>query len=71
MPSSDLAAAPDTVAIVFTRADDLHLWRSSEERRAWLERGAELATEGASSVLIDAEKITLERDDGSLGGWLP
>ena len=25
---------PDTVAIVFTRVDDLHLWRSSEERCA-------------------------------------
>jgi hypothetical protein len=22
-------------------------------------------------VLVDAEKITLQRDDGSLGGWLP
>lgn len=71
MPSPDLQAAPDTVAILFTRADDLHLWRASEERRGWLARGASFAADGADSVLIDAEKITLQRDDGSLGGWLP
>jgi antibiotic biosynthesis monooxygenase (ABM) superfamily enzyme len=70
IPSEDLSRQPDTVAIVFTRDDDLSLWRSSEERQAWLERGAEVAAD-KSSVLIDAEKITLQRDDGSLGGWLP
>jgi len=70
MPSQDADRAPDTVAIVFTRSDDLHLWRSSEERSAWLKRGADFSADG-KSVLVDAEKITLQRDDGSLGGWLP
>jgi len=60
----------DTVAIVFTRTDDLHLWRSSEERSAWLDRGYSLAA-NSKSILVDAERITLQRDDGSLGGWLP
>ncbi|EOD39651.1 hypothetical protein EMIHUDRAFT_200217 [Emiliania huxleyi CCMP1516] len=69
IPSGDVSA-PSTVAIVFTRNDDLHLWRSSTERQAWLDRGAGLARDGAS-LLVDAEKITLQRDDGSLGGWLP
>jgi antibiotic biosynthesis monooxygenase (ABM) superfamily enzyme len=70
IPSSEPGTSPDTVAIVFTRADDLHLWRSSAERRGWLARGAELAADG-DQLLVDAEKITLQRDDGSLGGWLP
>ena len=71
IPSDDYRdGGADTVAIVFTRNDDLHLWRASDERRAWLTRGARLAADD-ESVLVDAEKITLQRDDGSLGGWLP
>ena len=63
---------PDTVAIIFTNDNDLSLWRQSPRRNAWLESGVErgLAVDDAS-MLIDAEKITLQKDDGSLGGWLP
>ncbi|KAL1515101.1 hypothetical protein AB1Y20_004164 [Prymnesium parvum] len=63
---------PDTVAIVFTSGADLSLWRQSEERAAWLRSGVArgLARDG-KAVLVDASKIQLARDDGSLGGWLP
>lgn len=66
------AGHPDTVAIVFTSDSDLSLWRQSAQREEWLAAGVTqgLARDDAS-VLVDANKITLHRDDGSLGGWLP
>ncbi len=71
MPSSS-ESHPDTVAIVFTSDTDLSLWRQSPARTEWLESGVQrgLAADNAS-MLIDAEKIQLQKDDGSLGGWLP
>ena len=71
MPSSS-EKHPDTVAIVFTSDTDLSLWRQSPQRAAWLESGVQrgLAKDDAS-MLIDAERIQLQKDDGSLGGWLP
>ena len=56
----------------FTNDHDLSLWRQSPLREDWLASGVTrgLARDG-KSVLVDAEKITLQKDDGSLGGWLP
>lgn len=63
---------PDTVAIIFTNDNDLSLWRQSPRRNTWLESGVERGLAlNDDSMLIDAEKITLQKDDGSLGGWLP
>jgi hypothetical protein len=60
---------PDTVAIIFTNDNDLSLWRQSPRRNTWLESGVERGLAlNDDSMLIDAEKITLQKDDGSLGG---
>ena len=71
VPSSD-EVHPDTVAIVFTSDNDLSLWRQSPERVEWLASGvARGLARDNTSVLVEAEKITLHKDDGSLGSWLP
>ena len=71
IPSTSSKRA-DTVAIVFTNDSDLSLWRQSPLRAGWLASGVGrgLAHDG-QSMLVNAEKITLQKDDGSLGGWLP
>ena len=57
------------MAIVFTNDNDLSLWRQSPRRNTWLESGVERGLAlNDNSMLIDAEKITLQKDDGSLGG---
>lgn len=70
MPSPN-QGHPDTVAIVFTNDEDLSHWRQSPLREDWLKSGVAqgLARDGRS-ILVDTEKITLQKDDGSLGGWL-
>jgi antibiotic biosynthesis monooxygenase (ABM) superfamily enzyme len=80
---SEFAGQPDIVAVIFTRHSDLLRWRQSDERRDWIRRGERFVTDrskfvasqqpggGGSSVLEQALEVQLQRDDGSLGGWLP
>jgi len=80
---SQLEGQPDIVAVVFTLREDLQRWRQSDERRDWIRRGERFVTDrakfaasqqpggGGSSVLERALEVQLQKDDGSLGGWLP
>lgn len=56
VPSPD-SHQPDLVAILFTRSDDLALWRSSTERTGWLASGDHLARkQKANTSLAGAAK---------------
>lgn len=80
---SQVEGRPDVVAVIFTLHEDLLRWRTSDERREWIKRGERFVTDrakfvasqqpggGESSVLERALEVQLQRDDGSLGGWLP
>ena len=70
LPSPEGSGHPETVAIVFSREEDLHRWRASRERVEWLATGAPHAADGAQ-LMVESKAVALQKDDGSLGGWLP